>query len=92
MSHLEKYPDILERAIQNPTDEASLLLNPTDHGWLNDTDFKLLINRRLGPMLKAQVYSKKTENGEIWQMFPDGTKKLRFDRFGNSVDGELISQ
>lgn len=88
----KKYPDLLARAVQNPTEEESLLLNPTDHGWLNDADFKTLLDRRLKPLLKSQVYSKSTPDGKIWQMFPDGTKRMRVDRFGNMVNGERVSQ
>ncbi|HEN3303490.1 TPA: hypothetical protein U5D50_004280 [Yersinia enterocolitica] len=89
---LKKYPDILERAIKNPTEEEALLLHLTDHGWVTESDFNLLLERRVTPMLKKQVYSKTTDNGEIWMIFPDGTKKLRFDRFGNSVDSERVTQ
>lgn len=87
-----KYHDILEKAILNPTEEESQLLNLTDHGWLNDADFKTLLDRRLKPILASQVYSKTATDGEIWQMFPDGTKRKRVDRFGNQVDGEVIPQ
>ena len=92
MSDHEKYPDLLARALQNPREEELPLLNLTDHGWLNDVDFKTLLDRRLKPLLKSQVYSKSTPDGEIWQMFPDGTKRLRVDRFGNCVSGERVSQ
>ncbi|MFC6379304.1 hypothetical protein [Tatumella terrea] len=92
MSEYEKYPDLLANAVQNPTEEASLLLNPTDHGWLNDADFKTLVDRRVKLLLKSQVYSKTYPNGEIWQVFPEGTKRMHFDRFGNQVDGERIPQ
>ncbi len=64
----KKYPDLLARAVQNPTEEESLLLNPTDHGWLNDADFKTLLDRRLKPLLKSQVYSKSTPDGKIWRI------------------------
>lgn len=92
MPDQEKYPDLLALALQNPTEEESLLLNLTDHGWLNDADFKTLLDRRLKPLLKSQVYSKSTPDGEIWQMFPDGKKRMRADRFGNLVSGERVSQ
>lgn len=92
MSDPEKYPDLLTRAVQNPTEDESLLLNPTDHGWLNDEDFKVLLDRRLKPILKSQVYCKSASNGEIWQMFPDGTKRMCVDRFGDLVKGERVYQ
>lgn len=92
MPDQEKYPDLLVRVVQNPTEEESLLLNLTDHGWLNDADFKILLERRLKPLLKSQVYCESTPDGEIWQMFPDGTKRMRVDRLGNWVNGERVSQ
>lgn len=88
----ERYTDLLARAVQKTMEDESLLLNPTDHGCLNDVGFKMLLDRRLKPLLKSQVYSRSTPDGEIWQIFTDGTKRRLADRFGNRVSGERFSQ
>lgn len=90
---LEKYADILSRAIENPTDEEKRLRQRTDHGWLTNEDFKLLVKRRIPPLLETQVHAATMPNGEIWFMFPDGTKQLCFDKDGNDVvNAERIPQ
>ena len=54
--NLKKYPDLLACDVQNPMEE-SLLLNLTDHDWLNDANFKTLLERRLKIILSSQVHS-----------------------------------
>lgn len=81
----EIYPDILSRAIPNDKSREVSGMVLTDHGWISDEDFALLVNRRLPAYLKTQVYVKTLESGETWIYYPDGTKSLRNDSNGNLI-------
>jgi len=79
------YPDILSRAIPNDKSQEVRGRILTDHGWISDEDFALLVKRRLPAYLKTQIYVKTLENGETWIYYPDGTKSLRNDKDGNLI-------
>ena len=92
----EIYPDILSRAIpyvprQEISETRGRIL--TDHGWITDEDFALLVDRRLPPYLKTQIHVKTLDNGESWAFYPDGTKSFVHDKNGNRIENaERIPQ
>ena len=81
----EIYPDILSRAIANDKTQEVRGRILTDHGWVTNADFALLVERRLPAYLNTQIHVKTSDNGESWVFYPDGSKSLLNDQAGNPV-------
>jgi len=79
------YLDIKEKAINPDLYPVPEDLWPTDHGYLNDESFDLLVKRRLAEKFKKQSYVRELDNGETWQFNPDGTKFMIRDKNGKKV-------